>query len=104
MFRHTLIGTGGLNENAQIMIIRPDLSFSFTHQSFLFKIVVPVLFAQGSWCADHCNENKDFYYFSQSKSLLVSRNAEKNLKNNSETNSVLKLIRGISTKLVLFLS
>ena len=48
-----------------------------------------------SWCADHCNQNKHFYCFSQSKNFACVKECGKNLKNNSEDNSVRNLIRGI---------
>ena len=52
------------------------------------------LHAFQAWWADHCNENKDFYCFSQSKSFACVKEYRKNLKNNSGNNSVRNLIRG----------
>ena len=38
-----------------------------------------------SWCADHCNENKDFTILANQRALLVSKNEEKNLKTIAKT-------------------
>ena len=37
------------------------------------------LLKRGSLCADHCNENKGFYYFSQSESFACVKECEKGL-------------------------
>ena len=36
------------------------------------------------WCADRCNENKNFHCLANQRTLLASRNEEKNMKNNSK--------------------
>ena len=35
------------------------------------------------WCAEYCNENKDFYYFSQSKRFACVKECGKKPKNNN---------------------
>ena len=37
-----------------------------------------------TWCADECNQKKDFTVLANQRALPVSRNAEKELKNNTE--------------------